>query len=119
MSSRKPPPALLRMVLMTLLAIGLCMQPAFAAICAVDDACSVLGDDAGATTTTANADDSSSAGDCCSNPMCSDCCLHAVGPWHCAIISVASVMPILHGSQRVDEFRPRDYPVDIQPPIAR
>ena len=119
MSSRKPLPALLRMVLMTLLAIGLCTQPALAAICAIDDACSALGNDADSTITTANVDASTGAGDCCSNPSCSDCCLHAVGLWHCAIISVASVMPILHGSQRVDEFRPRDYPVDIRPPIAR
>ena len=119
MSSQTPTHALLRMVLLTLLALGLCMQTTFAATCAIDDARYVLGNDAGAAVLTAHVDDSSSAGDCCSNRVCSNCCLHTVGSLHRTSISMASVMPILPVSQRVDEFRLRDYPVDIRPPIAR
>lgn len=120
MSSHSPTPALLCLVLLTLLGFGLCMQPTFAAAAAgaLDDARTVLGNDAGASVVTADVDDSSSAGDCCSNTLCSNCCLHTVGSLHCTSISVASVMSILHGSQRVDEFRARDHPVDIRPPIA-
>lgn len=119
MSSRTPPPALFRMVLLTLLALGLCMQSTFAATCAIDDAGSVLGVDAVASVSTPSVDDSSSADDCCSNLVCSNCCLHTAGPLHRTSISLVSVMPVLPVSLRVDEFRPRDYPVDIRPPIAR
>lgn len=119
MSRRAPPILLFRMVLLTLLALGLCLQPTFAATCAIDDARSALGNDAAADVISADVDSSDSAGDCCSNPLCSDCCLHAVGSLHSTNISVASVMPMLHDVQRVDKFRPRDYPVDIRPPIAR
>lgn len=118
MSCRTPIIALFRMVLLTLLALGLCLQPTFAATCTIDDARSALGNDAGAAVIATGVDDSGSAGDCCSNPLCSDCCLQAVGQLHCTRIPAALVMPVLHGSQRVDEFRPLDYPVDIRPPIA-
>lgn len=119
MSRRTPTDALFRMVLLTLLALGLCLQPTFAATCAIDDARSTLADDTGAAGIAADVDSSASSDDCCSNPVCSDCCLHAVGSLHSNRTSVASVMPMLRHSQRVDEFRPRDYPVDIRPPIAR
>ena len=119
MSRRTPTIVLFRMVLLTLLALGLCLQPTFAATCAIDDARSALGNDAGVIVSAADVDGSSCASDCCSNPSCSDCCLHTAVSLHCFGISVASVIPMLHGSQRVDEFRPRDYPVDIRPPITR
>ena len=119
MLRRTPTDALFRIVLLTLLALGLCLQPTFAAACAIDDARSALGDGAGATAIAADVDGSSSAGDCCSNPLCSACCLSAVGALHCASASMATVMPRFDGSQRVDAFRPRDYPVVIRPPIAR
>lgn len=119
MSLQTPTAALLRMVLLTMLALGLCMQSTFAAICAIDDARSALGNDAGVGGAEAHVDDSGSAGDCCSNPMCSSCCLHSVGSLHSTRVCVASTMSIVHGSKRPDEFRARDYPVDIRPPITR
>ncbi len=119
MSSQTPTSALFRMVLLTLLALGLCMQSSFAATCAIDDARSVPGVDAGASVSTPSVNDSSSTDDCCSNLVCGNCCLHTAGSLHRTSISLASVMPVLPVSQRVDEFRPRDYPVDIRPPIAR
>ena len=119
MSFHTPKPALLSMVLLTLLALGLCMQPTFAATSGIDDARSALGNDAGSAVVRADADYSGSSGDCCSNLVCSNCCLHTVGSLHRTSISVASVTPILPVLQRVDGFRARDYPVDIRPPIAR
>lgn len=119
MSRRTPTTVLFRMVLLTLLALGLCLQPTFAATCAIDDARSTLADDTGAADIAADADSSASGDDCCPNPVCTDCCLHAVGSLPNTRLSVASVMPMLHDSQRVDEFHPRHYPVDIRPPIAR
>ena len=119
MSSQTPTLALFRMVLLTLLAFGLCMQSTYAATCAIDDAGAVSGNEAGAAVITPSVDDSSSADDCCSSLVCSNCCLHTAGSLHSTSISLTSVMPILPVSQRVDEFRPRDYPVDIRPPIAR
>ena len=119
MSRRTPTRFVFRMVLLTLLALGLCLQPTFAATCAIDDARSALADDTGTPGISSEVDSSSSSDGCCSNPVCSDCCLHAVGSLHSVRISVAPVMPMLDDSQRVDTFRPRDYPVDIRPPIAR
>ena len=119
MPLRKPTSFVYRLVLLTLLALGLCLQPAFAETCAIDDARSALADHTEAAGIATDVDASRSSDDCCSNPVCSDCCLHAVGSLHSIRISVASVMPMLDDSQRVDTFRPRDYPVDIRPPITR
>lgn len=119
MSRRPPAIVLFRMVLLTLLALELCLQPTFAATCAIADARSALADDTAAGVVATDAGRSASSDDCCSNPVCSDCCLHAVGSLHSTRISVASVMLMAHDVQRVDEFHPRDYPVDIRPPITR
>ncbi len=119
MSRRTPTRFVFRMVLLTLLALGLCLQPTFAATCAIDDARSALADDIADAAIAADVDGSRSSDDCCSNPVCSDCCLHAVGSLHSIRISVVSVLPMLADSQRMDTFRPLDYPVDIRPPITR
>ena len=119
MSLRTPVIALFRLVLLSWLMFGLCLQPALAATCAIDDVRSALGNDAGALVTSLDADGATNASDCCSSPLCSDCCLHAAGSLHQFKIGVASLMPMRHVSPRVDEFRPRDYPVDIRPPIRR
>lgn len=119
MSRRTSTSFMFRLVLLTLLALGLCMQPVFAATCAIDAAGSALADDTGAAGIATDVDASRSSDDCCSNPVCSDCCLHAVGSLHSIRITVASVMLMSDDSQRVDTFRPRDYPVDIRPPITR
>lgn len=118
MSRRTPFVALLRMVLMTLLVLGLCLQPAFAATCAIDDVRSTLGNDAGPVVSAVDADGAGSTDDGCSNPLCSDCCLHAAGSLLYSRTFVASVMTTPHASPRVEIFRPRDYPVDIRPPIT-
>ena len=119
MPLRTPTSFMFRLVFLTLLALGLCLQPTFAATCAIDDARSALADDIAEAGIATDVDGSRSSDDCCSNPVCSDCCLHAVGSLHSIRISVASVMPMLDDSQRVDTFRPRDYPVDTRPPITR
>lgn len=118
MSHHIPITVLFRMVLLTWLTLGLCLQPTIAATCAIDDARSALAADGGAAVIAADGDDSGTAGDCCSNSVCSDCCLHAAGSLHSVSVEVVSVMPIRQASPPADEFRPRDYPVDTRPPIT-
>lgn len=103
--------ACLRMVLLAMLMLGACVQPALAAACDVEDARIAL--DAG----NAIHADTGEAGDCCTNPACGDCCLHAVA----SLPAVTHASPLIPGAgivaTPVARVRPADYPVDSRPPI--
>lgn len=106
------------MVLMALLALGLCLQPVFAAACDVEDARSALGNDAGAAVIALDADAPEGANDCCANPACSDCCMHATASLPGAMVAGIPPMPRMEAVALGTGFRPSDYPVDVRPPIA-
>lgn len=107
----------LRRALLALLILGASLQPAFAAVCDLGNerAFAFQGAD---TTTSADGDHADAAGDCCANPSCSDCCLHATAFPSQAAPAIASVMPTMQPVPLATGFRSSDYPVDIRPPIA-
>lgn len=109
------PPVLacLRLALMVMLLVGVCLQPVLVLACEVEDARAALDGGAG----TEAPSQPGEPGDCCDNPACGDCCMHAPAtvaeparslpffpqragpaPVHCAVISA-------------------HYPVDSRPPI--
>ena len=119
MSRRPPLSVLLRLALMLVLALGSCLQPVFAAACDIEDVRIALeGGDAGAVVSAADAGHMGDGDDCCANPACGDCCLHAVATL--STLSQATVLAAAH----VDDAAMRItdpasiYPVDSRPPIA-
>ncbi|MEO8366040.1 MAG: hypothetical protein ABI538_07525 [Pseudoxanthomonas sp.] len=103
----------LRVVLMAILALGLCLQPVFAAACEIADATQATeptyGDDANAT--------DAGQGECCPNQVCSDCCLHATATFDPARVALPSALDFVRVSAPYTGVTPSDYPVDIRPPI--
>ena len=115
MSRPANPVAMFRIVLCALLALGLCLQPVLAAACDVEDATTVIQD--GVSVSDTHADDAGGSGDCCTNPACSDCCLHATASVPYTALAVVVPMPAHANTPLPDDVRPSDYPVDIRPPI--
>lgn len=117
MSRRAPIAKFLHRVLLVLLMLGACLQPALAAACDVEDLRDAA--PAGHAMVVATADrHAGQAGDCCANPACGDCCLHATAfPPHVLRV-VAPALHDTHPAPLAVEFRASDYPVDIRPPIA-
>lgn len=106
----------LHRALLVLLMLGACLQPAMAAVCDVQDARVFASQqvDAVASVDRAHAGD---AGDCCANPACSDCCLHATAFPAQSTPAIASALPTMHFVMLATDFRSSDEPVDIRPPI--
>lgn len=117
MSRRRSHPSLFRIVLAALLALGLCLQPVLAAACDVEDVRVAL-DGGGPALSGLHDDGAGSAGDCCANPACGDCCLHATATLPAAIVATVPVLRIGGVMPPRTDFRPSDYPVDVRPPIA-
>lgn len=109
MLRRAPIAAFLHRTLLILLMLGACLQPAMAAVCDIEDARNFAAQDAG---------DAGTGNDCCANPACSDCCLHATAFPAQAVTAVVSPMPMLQCIPLTTDFRYSDDPVDIRPPIA-
>lgn len=114
MLRRAPLANCLRMVLMTMLLLGLCLQPVFAAACDIEDVRIVLDHDDG---TSSPMDDDGGAADCCANPACSDGCLHAAAslPTSQAMLSPPPSSVCI--APRSLDFTSSDQPVNHRPPI--
>lgn len=116
MSRRPPLSVFLRLALMVVLALGSCLQPALAAACDIEDARIVLdGGNAGAVMA---APDAGHAGDCCANPACGDCCLHAAATLPASPQALAFAPPPAVGAPPRIVRAASIYPVDSRPPIA-
>lgn len=119
MSRRPPLSAFLRLILMVMLALGSCLQPALAAACDIEDARIALdGGAAGAVMVAADAGHADGAGDCCANPACGDCCLHAAATLPASPQAMAFALPPVVGAPLRIARAASVYPVDSRPPIA-
>ena len=117
MSRRAPIAKFLHRVLLVLLMLGACLQPALAAACDVEDLRGAA--PAGHAMVVATADrHAGQAGDCCANPACDDCCLHATAFPPQALRVIAPAIASAHPIPLAADFRSSDDPVDIRPPIA-
>ncbi|GHC02508.1 hypothetical protein [Thermomonas carbonis] len=112
MSRRTSLLACLRMVLLAMLMLGTCLQPVLAAACDVEDVRIVFDHDADAAST---ADD---AGDCCANPACGDCCLHATAQLPATQLLMTGLRPGNCSTPTCLDFASSDESVDQRPPIT-
>lgn len=107
----------LRLVLLAMLVFGMCLQPVLAAACDIEDVRSALDHDAGEAANAEHGERSGVPGDCCANPACGDCCLHATASLPAAPHTMAIVAPRACAMPLRVGFAPGDYPVDSRPPI--
>lgn len=118
MSRRVSSLALFRIAMMALLMLGICLQPAFAAVCDLEDVQVVLDQSAAAAAAVDRTGGSQGNSACCANPACGGCCLHAAVPDANAMVVRAPTVPGIAVTALTSEVRTSDYPVDVRPPIA-
>ncbi len=117
MPRRAPLRACLRLVLLAMLILGVCLQPTFAAACDVEDARIAFEHGAETALSAADGDRTGDPADCCANPACGDCCLHATASLPAIPQTSPLSAPRVCGAPLPDGFAPCDYPVDSRPPI--
>ncbi len=108
-------PSLLRLLLLLWLALAVLMQPAFAAVCDVNDVRLAL---AGAVEPAVDAEtDRESQQECCANPACGDCCLTATATLPATVSALLARPAATPPRPRGDVFVPFPVSVDDRPPI--
>lgn len=121
MSHRLPTSAVLRILLNALLALGLCMQPVWAAACEIADASSAgeapAADAASGERLHAADADAGQRDACCPEGTCSDSCLHATAGLTPGAAALPAPPAPAYAVSPPAGVPPGHYPVAIRPPL--